>query len=293
MKMRRQIAAIAALCLALVGTASAEPALWAVEDDDSRVWLFGTIHFLPEGRDWRSSGFEEAFAEAETLFFETPSGPEAEQKATQLLIARGLNPPGVALRSLLNDGDRDRLDRVAAGLGLSPAALDAYRPWTAAITLGVQAITAAGGDPALGVDRMLETEALVRARRVRYLETAEEQVRIFADLPEADQIDFLSSSLRQIEEEPELFAGLFDIWFEGDPARLAEALVDSYADAAPAVAERLLTDRNRRWLETVEEMLARDEEAFFAVGAAHLVGDEGLVALLAERGYRARLLSRD
>lgn len=281
-------ALLAAGALALAGCApvqapmaGAEPALWRIADADSEIWLFGTVHVLPPSLRWRGPRFEAAFAAAEELVTETDV--DAEDYAS--LVARyGVLPAGAPDLNAQLGGDAARLDRIARSLAIDPAAIQRDRPWFAAIRLSFAYAVAHGHAPEAGVENVLVPEARAAGKRVTHLETAEQQIRTLADLPAEDELRFLAVTLRQIEED----AGSLDqsdaIWVRGDTETLGRELDAQIAEAGPAVVEAILTRRNEAWTADIERRLAGSGRIFYAVGAAHLVGEHSVIAMLRARG---------
>ena len=127
---------LAVLALALTtGSVSAAPAIWKVSDEDSAVWLFGSIHMLPDGYDWRTPRFNAALARAGTLVLEIADVGDANAQASAykaVATAPGLPP-------ILDRAPADKRAALAAAIdkaGLKPAQLDGLKTWAAALTIG-------------------------------------------------------------------------------------------------------------------------------------------------------------
>lgn len=277
--MRARLAAMVAGLLLAAGPAAAEPAVWTIRDADSTILLFGSVHLLPDGLDWRPAALDAALAEADDLWFETPTEGGEGRMATRAL---GLLPAGESLSAKLSPEGRVRLERVSSTLGLSPAAVDGLRPWLADVTLSVAALIADGARAEAGVEAMLADAAPGAARR--YLETPSEQIAFLAGAPEADQLAALEETLRQLEEDPELFTRLVHAWLSGDQAAMDALGVAPLRTLSPVLYERLIAGRNQRWTERILERLAGTGATVIVVGAGHLTGPDGVPALLRARG---------
>lgn len=270
----------AALALAAApAPAAAEPATWTIRDADSTIVLFGSMHLLPDGLDWRPATLDAALAEADDLWFETPTDDTASSQAARRL---GVLPVGESLFSRLTPQGRARLERQGERLGLSPAAVDHLRPWLADLTLSVAALLRDGALVDAGVERRLETAAPSATRR--YFETPAEQIDFLAGAPEADQLASLEETLRQLDEDPELFSRLVRAWLSGDQAAIEALGVTPLRTLSPVLYERVLAGRNRRWVEIVLARLAGSGTTVMVVGAGHLTGPDGVPALLRARG---------
>lgn len=260
------------------------PALWKITDADSEIYLFGTVHVLPPDLNWRTEAFDTAFALSEELVLETEAAPEAQAQFGALAQRYGMLPEGETLSSKLDAADRARLTEAAEAARLNPATLEPLRPWLAALQLSLGYAVAQGQSPEHGVETVLYAEARAQEKRVTTLETPEEQIRTLADLPPAEEMRFLTATLRQIEADNGALNVIDDAWARGDVDALERLLEPEFAEAGEAAREALLTRRNERWADEIARRLEGSDDLFIAVGAAHLVGDDSVIALLRERG---------
>lgn len=261
-----------------------EPALWRIADADSEIWLYGTVHLLPAEVRWRGERFEAAFAAADELVTETDTSAAAAQTFPVLAARYGTLPEGEALSDRLAPGDRTRLARVASRVGLDAGALDRLRPWLAALQLSTAFALREGHLAEAGVEAVLAQEARAQGKRTSYFETPEQQVRILAGLAPQDEARFLSATLRQIEEDAETLDALDRAWASGDVAELESLLDAQWQESGQAIHEAIILRRNRVWADAIARRLEGSGRIFVAVGAAHLVGEGSVVALLRERG---------
>lgn len=285
--MRALIAALLLLATPTLATCarapSAEPALWRIADGDSEIWLFGTAHMLRPELRWRGPRVNAAFAAAEEFVTETDASPEGAAAAQALSVTLGALAPSETLSARLPEDTRAQLARNAAELGVNAAELEQMRPWLAALRLSYAYTLSRGLRPEAGVESVLAAEAQQRAMRMSFFETPEQQVRFLADLPEADQVRFLADTLREIEadaEAPDLDA----LWARGDTQALAAAFDAQWQAGSPALHEVIILQRNRAWADEIARRLEGEGRVFIAVGAAHLVGEGNVIALLRARG---------
>lgn len=261
-----------------------EPALWRVTDEDSEIWLFGSVHVLPPDLAWRTARLDAAFAAADELVIETDASAGAQPEFARLTAELGRLPEGQRLSDGLDADAKARLARVAALAGLDPGSLEPLRPWLAALQLSISFAIREGHAPSAGVESVLVAEAAAQQKRISYLESAEQQMRTLADLSPADEHRFFAATLRQIEEEPEVLDELDAAWARGDIDALRTMIEAQWEEAGPAVYESLIVRRNRAWADEVARRLEGDDDLFIAVGAAHLIGPDGVVADLRTRG---------
>ncbi len=274
--------ALGLLALAAASPAASEPAIWTVKDADSRIMLFGSVHVLPPDLAWRTKALDEALAQADDLWFETDVGGAGVTESGLLARRHGTRPGGAGLIATLSPAGRTRLERVTTRLGLAPAALDGLRPWLAEMTLSVAALAAQGAGVEAGVERSL-LDAAPKAER-KTLESAAEQIAFFAEAPEADQLASLEDTLRQLDEDPAFYDRLIRAWIAGDLKTIEVLGLEPLKTVSPVLYQRLIVERNRRWVEAIRRRLAGSGETVIVVGAGHLVGPDGVPALLRAQG---------
>lgn len=262
------------------------PALWRLTDADSEIWLLGTAHMLPPDLVWQSPRIDAALAAADTVMFETPIDDAGKEDIARLAATYGRNPPGVTLSSLLTPADRELLARVCKAVNADPAALESAKPWLAAVGLSVSYVVANGFDPNAGVEQVLEGKAKAAGKKRDYFETGEQQIRFFADLPIGAQVEFLRATLAEIETQDEDLTPMNQAWARGDAKKLAGYFAKMDKELSPEVYNVLIRDRNKRWVGKISEIMAGSGKTFIAVGAAHLIGDGSVVALLRKQGYK-------
>ncbi len=285
--LRKRLVGAALSLVALLGAAApaaAEPALWALRDADSTVYLFGTVHALKPDLTWRTPEFEAALASASELWIEVDTGDAA---AIQALVVRLGASPNAPLSSRLTAQERAQLAAAAGSVGMPPAAFEAMRPWLAAITLAVAPMLKAGYDPESGVDTVLEASARAAGKPVRTFETMEQQIRFFADLPAEQELDFLRSTLEQAEEPVAVIDQLTTAWAQGDIGALETEMIEEMRRDDRLLYDLLLTRRNIAWAERIKTMMQGAGTHFIAVGAGHLVGPDSVQAQLRKLGLNA------
>lgn len=260
------------------------PALWLIQDDDSRIWLFGTVHVLRPNTPWGTPAVDAALAEADTLILEIKD-PNDQAAAAPLIQQFGLSPDR-PLSSLLTAGELAELDAAAGALGANAAALDPLRPWLAGLTISVAPMIAAGYDPMSGVDTVLRARALAAGKPVEELESLDAQIRMLAGMPEETQLAFLRSAIRDYEIASTMLDQLVTAWATGDVESIDRLAVVEMRNQSEELHALLLVNRNRDWADQIQTLLAGSGDTFIAVGAAHLAGDDSVQAMLEARGVR-------
>jgi uncharacterized protein YbaP (TraB family) len=282
MFVRRSLAVLATTLTFACG-ANAAPAIWKVSDEDSSVWLFGSIHMLPHGMEWRTEIFDNLIDEADRIYFETDLGTQAQTRILALTMERGFARDGLLLNQRIDSKLMSKVRSAAETYAVPVPTLLAMQPWMAASTISVAALTAAGYNPTQGVETILVSE--IPAERQGFLETAEQQIEAIAGGSEADQIQMLVATLGETDTLAEMVDSMVAAWLEGTPEVVADIFFADLGAYGDAFMDRLITQRNENWVAQIETMLANNEEAFLVVGAGHLVGPTSVVTLLEQKGF--------
>ena len=298
MKLKRLIASLAAFSLGLGGCAHGTtvetpppgavpgPALWQVADEDTTIYLFGTVHALPKDKVWFDARIERAFAASDELVTEVDVSDVAG--SGQALQNASLLPEGQSLRAMMSPEDRMEYEAALVTLGLPVEALDRLEPWFAAMTLSVLPLLRAGYDTQSGVEMELGERAEGKARGA--LESIDEQIMLFDGMPEAAQLAFLDETVEALPRAANSLDAMVAEWIEGDAAELARLMNAELTD--PALRDRLLIQRNANWADWIEQRLEQPGTVFVAVGAGHLAGDGSVQDQLRERGLKVSRIWR-
>jgi uncharacterized protein YbaP (TraB family) len=279
------IVAIAALAFS-AGATKAKPALWRITGPHTTIYLFGTVHRLRTDIDWRSVRIDQALADAQELWLEAADADQ--QAAMQPLIARYGVDPTHPLSGKISAADLAEVDTAAKSLGLSgEAAMEKFQPWLAGMLLATVLLQKAGFDPNSGVEKFFKAEAVAANKPLHGFETAEGQVRLLADLPQALQVQFLESALNDVEAGLAKLDAVVSSWSRGDVEAISRYENDELASKQPQIYRTLIVDRDRRWAIALAARLQQPGVVFVAVGAAHLAGPDSVQAFLAQEGAKA------
>lgn len=279
----RQLFAALAIMLLACAPALADPALWTAKSPTATIYLFGTVHVLPDGAQWRYPALDKALAASGKLYVEEDDDDPVTMQLLVLQYGMDLQHP---LSGKLDAAARARLDAAAkaAGVAGGSATLDAMRPWLAALTISVAPIVKAGYAPKSGADKQLERAFRAAGKPVGAFETAEQQIRLFADLSPALQLDLLRNALDDYAEGPAQIGKLIGYWQSGNVAAIAENVNGGMRRHYPELYQVLLVDRNRAWAKRIKALLEGRGTIFVAVGAGHLAGPDNVLVQLRKLG---------
>lgn len=259
------------------------PALWRIADADTTIYLFGTIHLLPQGLNWFHGPLADAFARSSELVTEIPEiDPQTSQA---VLMRRGILPPGQSLRDLMSAKERALFEETLRSFGLPAAAFDRFKPWYAAVVLSTLPLQRKGYSLANGVETELARRNTALGRPRIGLETLDYQLGLFDSFEAAVQRRYLFEVIAALPEIDKDVGEMVEAWRIGDAARLAELMNAEQDD--PAMVAALLTDRNKVWAQWLKARLERPGTVFVAVGAGHLGGQGSVQDQLSILGVKS------
>lgn len=266
--------------------------LWQVSDDDNRIYLLGSFHLLTPEDYPLAASVEAAFADAEQLVFELSPDEMSDPQAGQRMLQAALRTDGTTLESQLPAASWQRLQRYASERGLLIAQWQAYQPWFVALVINIAEMRRVGLDPAHGLDRHFQQRAASANKPGRGLETSASQLQLFAQMSAQEQVEALQDTLDKLDELERETRELHSLWRAGADKALFDRLGRDLQEKYPALYTRIQTARNLAWLPQLQSLLDEesDDDALVVVGAMHLLGPDGLVAMLQARGYRVERL---
>jgi hypothetical protein len=245
------------------------------------VYLLGSVHLLPEASKLPAV-VDSAFAKAGVVAFETSL--DSVQMRAKELLAHAQYQNGATLRSSLSPAGAAKADSLLKTYGLSLDRFNQFKPWFVSFVMTELIMSKANFKGEYGVDAQLNARAKRAKKPVVGLEAVDFQLGLFDSLSPADQERMLietdppDSSVKHLLE-------IRDAWAAGDVPKL-DSLVNSDATYSASSLAILVTNRNKSWIPKIEQMLKGKSDALVVVGAAHLVGKEGVVELLKAKGYR-------
>ncbi len=269
--------------------------IWKISSEASSIYLLGSIHMAKAELYPLDSSIEDAFELADNLVVEVDITQVDEMYTLQLIMERGTYPQGEGLRNHIPSDLYAQLEEQFKELGFGIALFDMYKPWVVVVMQEELQMQALGYSAEHGIDLHFINQAAEAGKDIIELETADLQVELISSLSEELMILLLEESVEN-PLTPEDSEMLFEAWEDGDAVEMELLLFEALIDE-PALAPYFYTmidQRNLNMAEIIEGFLADDETYFIVVGAGHLVGDNGLINILDERGYvTEQLYDRD
>jgi uncharacterized protein len=262
----------------------AAPALWKLADKDTTIYLFGTIHLLPEDLEWQTPKLKAAIARSQSLVLETVVAKDPSATA-RILGQIGLSPNLPPLTERVPAEKRTALAEAISRSGQPAAVLDKFETWAAALMLAQQSFQKLDVSPQYGAEPVLSGLFTAAKKPIFGLETPAQQLGYFDSLPEDAQRIFLESITEDDSQMQKQFDAMIAAWSTGDTAKIALTF-DDELKISKALTEVLLRQRNRQWVTWIARRMNKPGTVFLAVGAGHLAGTDSVNALLAARGLK-------
>jgi uncharacterized protein YbaP (TraB family) len=201
------------------------------------------------------------------------------------LVGKAMLPDGRTLDQVIAaDLHKEVMARVDKA-GLPRVAVQRMKPWMVAMMLTAPALQAAGFKAEHGVDRHFYERAKSAGLERRALETVAFQFDRMDQMSAADQEELLRSTIEDLDTQTNNVKTMADAWAKGETSVL-EKLLLAGMKSSPELYKRMLVERNASWVSSVEACIAQKTACFVVVGAAHLVGDDSLVVMLRNKGYK-------
>jgi uncharacterized protein len=258
---------------------------WKATKGQGVVYLVGSVHMLTSDFYPLAASLDAGFKASDLLVEEADLAEMLSPNTQFSMLSRGMLPAGQTLDKVISPATLALLNKHSSALGMPLEALKQFKPWMLAMTVEAMEWQKAGFDAELGLDKHFFDRAQVENKPIQGLETTDFQISLFDGMSMDQQDRFLAETLKGVATETASVNKLAASWKMGDAAAI-ERLVLSDVKSDPFVYDRLLVGRNRTWLPKIEALFSRPRPAFVVVGAAHLVGPDGLLAMLKAKGYQ-------
>lgn len=264
-------------------------------DDNSLLWevrgkgikqpayIFGTIHLIPESDYLMTEATVKAFKQCSAVAFEIDLEKMSDMSAMLPLLMKAFMRDGVTLRELVSPEDYQLIKGQLDQMGIPMMLVERVKPMFLSALMGD-----GGGMEAVGM-KSYEIELLEMARKdgktVHGLETAAYQMSMFDSIPYQAQADMLVQSMKMGTQEDDALTRMIELYKSQDLYGL-QAMIEQESGMGP-YTELLLDRRNINWIPVIERLM-REASVFVAVGAGHLAGENGVLALLRKAGYQVK-----
>ena len=263
--------------------------LWKISSKTNTVYFLGSVHILKQDAYPLDKSIEKAYEDSSRLFFEINLDEVDAQKLQQLTFAKGAHHDGRTLKDDLSKQTYEFTKKRLADQGLNIEKFERLKPWLLAMTIEVRELQRLGFDQSRGVDQYFYKKAKKDKKKIDGFETAEYQLNLLGDMPAAMEEAQLLQTMKELDDVQKEISAIIEAWKSGNAEALDTVLLKSSRDY-PDVYRRFITDRNKNWLPKIESIIGQKENAMIIVGAAHLVGEGGILAALKQKGYQVEQL---
>jgi uncharacterized protein YbaP (TraB family) len=277
-----------ALTLALtasIGTAAEKEGsvfMWKAQKDGAAVYLLGSVHALKEDAYPLPAVIDAAFDQSAVVVFEIDLD-EMTDAALQMMTLGSL-AEGQTLEEVIGPDLWSEFSEKMSASGMPPSMFQFMKPWMAALTLASLEMERAGYSPSAGVDTHFSDRAKEAGKERMALESVDFQVGLFADLTPDESLAFFEYTVADMETMIPVLDELAAKWRVGDAGFVQTMMGDEFEDY-PDLYEKLISGRNRNWMPAIEGLLAGNRDAMVVVGSMHLVGKDGIIEMLRQKGY--------
>jgi uncharacterized protein len=261
--------------------------MWKVSSQSNSAYVLGSVHLGDKSLYPLPAVIEDAFNNSSVLIVEVDLRKVDPMAAQEMMLQSAAYPEGDDLYHHITPATRAKLDAFLSSYGLPPELISHMRAWMLGTMIQILPMVQNGLDPSQGIDSYFLSKA--GNKRVEQLEDAQWQIQLLSQMPDSVSDHWISSSLDEATNSKEHWQKLENFWRTGDAAQLDAMLSESSANESAderAFDRRLREDRNPHMADRLEQCLHFTDSCFMVVGAAHVVGKEGIVSLMRQRGYK-------
>ncbi len=288
MKIRKLFLLLFLLVFIFVQSAHAGSSVWKVVKGDNQLFIGGTIHVLTQSDYPLPSAFEKAYAQSATLVLETDMQKMQDPAFQMEMLGKMVYTDGRNLKMVLNQATYNDLSTHLSSRGIPIDTLIQFKAGMMAMTLTIIELQRLGLIGA-GVDQFFSSKAIHDQKTLGQLETVYEQLAFISTLGDGQENEMIAYTLRDLKDLPNLLQSIKDAWRNGDNRKLKEVALTPLKKEFPDIYKALIVKRNKAWIPKIEAMLKTKDVELVLVGAMHLVGDDGVLAQLAARGYKIQM----
>ncbi|KAA0894195.1 TraB/GumN family protein [Oryzomonas rubra] len=286
--MKRVIAGIMLVLFACSG-AGAESSVWKARKGGSVLYLGGTCHVLREKDFPLPAEFDRAYRAAQVVVFETDLGKLQAPATQQRFLAKALYSDGSTVDKHLSPKAYAALSAFSEANGLPLSTFGQFKPSMIVTTLTLMELLKMGVTQQ-GVDNVYYARAIADKKAVDGLETADQQIDYVVSMADGNEDEFVDYSIEDMKNMREQFGLLVGAWRTGDAGKLDELMSGEFKARQPQLYKRLIVERNKNWLPVIEGYQKLRQTRFVLVGVAHLVGPDGIIEALRQKGYTVEKL---
>jgi uncharacterized protein len=260
--------------------------LWEIQSDKGNSYLLGSIHLLKKEHYPLKTVIEDAFKQCNVLVLEIDLSGENLFKAGLYMLEKGKYQGEETLKDNISEKTYQLLHDKIKSMDMNIEWINGWKPWMAAFHILEKKMIKLGYNPMYGIDMYFLNKSEGK-KEIQGLETAEFQVNLFEKFSKEQSEKFLLSTIMEADQMEKEMDKMITAWSTGDVDSLGKTMNDTIQEY-PELEDfykRLNDDRNIRMVNKIVSFLNTNKKYFIVVGAAHLVGKNGVVQLLKNKGY--------
>lgn len=285
---RSVLALFAALTLLVSSVQAGEKSfLWKIQSKTATAFILGSVHLAKPDIYPLPRKIEESFDKSAILALEADPAKAQDTALLQQMLAAAAYAKGGTLKEHLSRETFELARREIERLGLPMETFSRTKPWFLAMSIETLEFQRLDYDPANGIDVYLAGKAAGKKQIVE-LESFDYQIRLLNGFSDREQELFLLYTLKDMATLRDEIEELMAAWRSGD-TKTVERLVTRTLTESPElqpIFDKLFFKRNREMTARIEQLLQGKKTVFVAVGAAHLVGKDGIIEQLRGKGFR-------
>jgi hypothetical protein len=283
-----------ALVLFILFTASgvwAESSVWVVRSSNATVYLAGSFHMLRASDYPLPAEFFRAYNDSRKIIFEVPPGETESPEYMERFLSLATYNDGTTLKEHITTAAYAKAESFCKERNYPLEQYQFFKPTFLVMTLTVSEMNKIGADPQKGIDNFFKDKAVQDGKATGSLETVDQQISLLTSMDAGLGSDQILESIEELKQIEVMLGELLAVWRKGDEAKMEELYIKDLK-LYPKLYQTLIVDRNNKWVRNIEVYLNGSGNTMVVVGAAHLVGADGLVNLLRKRGYKVIKLQK-
>ena len=283
-----------ALILFIVFTAAgvgAESSVWVVRSSKANVYLAGSFHMLRTSDFPLPAEFFTAYQDSRKIIFEVPPGETESPEHMGKFLSEAIYNDGTTLKEHISSAAYAKAESFCKERNYPMEQYQILKPTMFVMTLTVLEMSRIGADPQKGIDNFFKEKAMQDGKATGSLETVDQQISLLASIDASVGSEQILESIEELKQIEVMLGELLAVWRKGDEAKMEELYIKGLK-LYPKLYQTLIVDRNNKWLRNIEGYLNGSGNTMLVVGAAHLVGADGLINLLRKRGYKVVKLQK-
>ena len=265
----------------------AQTSIWKIQKNDEIIYLGGTIHLL-RAKDYPLPiEYEKAYQNANSIYFETDLQTLENPAMQKTILSHMLYKNGKKLSNVLSPKVYQALKEHAQSRGLNLQQFDGFKP--AMILLSLTVIELQRMDiNASGVDKYYLNKSLKDKKHIGQLESVQTHMNYMASMGQGNEDNLIIQSLKDFKETKTKFLSMIKAWREGENETLYNLFVIDMKKNTPQLYKSILVERNNNWMPVLKSLFKNNKTEFVLVGAAHLVGEDGLLQQFKNQGFSVK-----